>query len=686
MTPIPSQTRKTPRIWLAVFTAATSLSAVFIFTESAASDGWDVLDVGLILLFTILFTWVAFSFFAATLGFFVTLTEPVKPLLSSLHSPTRKEKPLPKTVLLVPVYNEDPTEVFAGLRATCESLRSARVTDSFDIFILSDTRDPRIWLQEELAWAALASKFSSMMGIFYRRRSVNEGKKAGNISEFCRRWGGQYKYMVIFDADSVMSGATIAELVRRMEQQPDVGIMQAPPLPVGRESLFARMQQFASSAYGDIYAAGLASWSQSDANYYGHNAIIRVDPFIKHCALRKLPGKPPLGGDILSHDFVEAALMRRAGWKVILADDLTGSYEQCPPTLIDFAKRDHRWCLGNLQHLRIVFRSGLHPVSRIHLLSGAMSYLSAPIWLTFMALGVTQEVCRHFGWLPGDPSAVLLDRTPVLILLAVTLGMLLLPKLMAWLVLERDELRLVGHGDHFEAFVSAGFETFIGMLIAPIMMIYHTQFVCATLIGHRVHWTAQQRGECGTTFREAASALRLHTLIGVLGMIFVAVYAPSLFWWLLPVGLGLVLAIPIAMILPSVELGRAFRRHNLFMIPDEQFESPILTRRTMAVQRIRARLERDGEADLIGRVVLVPEVHHLHLTVLRASAGAPDPAAPLAQSPSPEPPPEPKTPAELDALTNPQLMALLCDERAMRQLHHHAWTNWPLEEILRRSS
>jgi membrane glycosyltransferase len=677
MLPPRSSTRKWPRVFVAVLTLVTSVVGVDVFAESLLADGFDPFDAAMLFLYVVLFSWISFSFWVAALGFLVTILDPIMPTSSVEPTQKREPGPLPRTVLLAPVYNEDTSEVFAGLQATCESLRAAGVAGDFDLFILSDTRDAAIGIEEERAWSRLASAMAGVMGVHYRRRTNNEGKKSGNVAEFCRRWGRAYKYMIIFDADSVMAGATVAELIRRMEEMPDVGIMQAPPLPVGRESLFARMQQFCASAYGDIYAAGLACWSQSDANYYGHNAVIRVEPFIEHCSLPRLPGKPPFGGDILSHDFIEAALMRRAGWRVLLANELTGSYEQCPPTLIDFAKRDQRWCQGNLQHLRILMRSGLHPVSRIHLFSGIMGYCASAIWLVFIIVGIVQEVFRGFGWPPVHEVSPLFTRLPVVVLLLVTLAMLLLPKFMAWLVLERDRHRLIGHGDYSEAAASAIIETILSVFVAPVMMIYHSMFVVAAFTGHKVQWSGQNRSESGTTFGDAARELGFHTSIGFFGLAFVWFFAPALFWWTFPVGIGLVLSIPLAVMLSSVELGKSFREHRLFLTPEEQFESPILRRRRMVLESFQASRERNSDSDPIGHAVLVPAVHCLHLATLNASR---NPADPPVAAPS-----IPQTAAELEKLTSQQKLALLSDESAMRQLHRLAWTTWPVEDIVSHS-
>ncbi|MCX7900639.1 MAG: glucans biosynthesis glucosyltransferase MdoH, partial [Methylocystis sp.] len=288
--------------------------------------------------------------------------------------------------------------------------------------------------------------------VFYRNRPENTARKSGNIADFCRQWGGRYRYMIVLDADSLMSGTTLIEMVRRMEADPRLALLQVPPVPVNRVSFFARMLQFASSLYGRMFAAGLAFWQQDTANFWGHNAIIRVRPFADHCGLPKLPGREPFGGDILSHDFVEAALLARAGWKVRLAWDLAGSYEEIPPTLIDYAKRDRRWCQGNLQHARLILAHGFKPLSRIHFAMGVMSYAASPLWLLFLIATGFEAYFKSlhrpvyfFGYnvMPIWPQYYVVEMTTVL---WVTLALLFLPKLLALilLALDRAEARRFG--------------------------------------------------------------------------------------------------------------------------------------------------------------------------------------------------------------------------------------------------
>lgn len=336
---------------LFVGTLLTSMLGVCVFFLVMTHRGINVAEWLGLPVFAILFAWVAFSFWSTTIAMLDSVCgeRPGGPLLpGEHHSGDAPPERSIRTAVLMPVYNEDPDRTLAGLSAIWRSLKLASVErevacNSFDFFILSDTRDPDVWLREELAWSRLVHELDLRDRLFYRHRAENLSRKSGNIADFCERWGDAYTYMIVLDADSVLSGETMVELVRRMSENPALGILQVPPVPVGRRSLFARAQQFAASLYGTICVRGFTRWSGCHGNYWGHNAILRIEPFMRHCGLPVLAGKAPLGGEILSHDFVEAAMMLRRGYQVQLAPDLQGSYEECPTTLSDFARRDQRW-------------------------------------------------------------------------------------------------------------------------------------------------------------------------------------------------------------------------------------------------------------------------------------------------------------------------------------------------------
>ncbi|HEX8538099.1 MAG TPA: glycosyltransferase, partial [Cystobacter sp.] len=236
-------------------------------------------------LFVLCFAWISLSFWAAVAGFVQTLRGKRPP---GLRWPDAREEAAPLTsriAVVMPIHNEDPTSVFANLQATYESVAATGRLDAFDFYVLSDSTRLEAWVAEELAWSDLCRRVGGQGRIFYRRRSDNTGKKAGNLADFCERWGRRYDFMVVLDADSLMAGDTLVRMARLMEFNPRVGILQAPPLCVGRTTLFARLQQFAGRVYGPVVAAGAAAWQLGESNYWGHNAILRVAAFTEHCGL-----------------------------------------------------------------------------------------------------------------------------------------------------------------------------------------------------------------------------------------------------------------------------------------------------------------------------------------------------------------------------------------------------------------
>ncbi|HKE49768.1 MAG TPA: glucans biosynthesis glucosyltransferase MdoH, partial [Rhodanobacteraceae bacterium] len=342
--------------------------------------GRQPLEIGILVLFAILFLWVSAGFWTAMAGFVLQLHGRDRYSVSAHGAAQTPIGADSRTAIVMPICNENVARVFAGLRATHDSLAHTGELKHFDFFVLSDTSEPDLRIAEREAWLDLCRRTHGFGRIFYRRRQHRIKRKSGNVADFCRRWGKGYKYMVVLDADSVMTGRCLVELMRLMEAHPDAGIIQTAPHAFGRETLYARIQQFATRVYGPLFVAGLHFWQLGESHYWGHNAILRVAPFMRHCALGRLPGRGALSGEILSHDFVEAALMRRAGWGVWIAYDLSGSFEEMPPNLLDELKRDRRWCLGNLINSRLFFAQGLHAAHRAVFFTGIMAYVSAPLW------------------------------------------------------------------------------------------------------------------------------------------------------------------------------------------------------------------------------------------------------------------------------------------------------------------
>ena len=396
-------------------------------------------------------------------------------------------------------------------------------------------------------------------------------RKTGNIADFCASWGGRYRYMIVFDADSIMTGACLVKLVRLMERHPNAGIVQAPPLPVNRHTFFGRMRQFATHAYSSIYITGLNFWQGGAANYWGHNAIIRIEPFVEHCRLPKLPGKEPLGGSILSHDFVEAAFMRRAGWKVYLAGELSGSYEELPPSLISYAARDRRWCQGNLQHARLLMLPGLHPINRLHLWLGVMAYMAAPLWMLMLVLstieGIRETVGPHAYFPPGPALypiwKISVEKQAIGLFLAV-MGLLIVPKLLSLLTHLRHREERAGLGGGGKLALSVLMETAASTLLAPVLAFLQTHFVVGILLGKNVKWEAQDRGEVANHFwRGRRAGTGPARCWGWCGRSLLLTTTPKLFWWFSPVLAGFLLAIPISVWSSRVSLGEWARKRWL---------------------------------------------------------------------------------------------------------------------------
>ena len=451
-----------------------------------AYEMYRVIDVGgitflkwmLLVLFLANFSWIALSFAAGVVGF-------VHLLIRRPKTPDAPTSLSSRTAVVMPIYNEAPSRVFGALQAIYEDVAATGLGEHFDWFFLSDTTNPDIFVAEERALLALRQRLGPQARIYYRHRPKNTARKAGNIGDFVTRWGGAYEQMVVLDADSLMTGHSIVCLAAAMEADPDSGIIQTLPLIINRNTLFARVQQFAARIYGPVIADGLSCWMGRDGNYWGHNAIIRTKAFADHCGLPNLKGKPPFGGHILSHDFVEAALIRRAGYTVYMLPSLGGSFEESPPSLIDVAARDRRWCQGNLQHLRVLPAQGLHPATRQHIVTGIMAYVSSPLWLMQLLIGILlvlqasyirpEYFSKNFTLFPTWPR---FDAERSLELFLVTMAVLLAPKLFGLILALVDGATRRGAGGAIRLVLSTLFEVVASALCC-------TSFSASTLAGSR---------------------------------------------------------------------------------------------------------------------------------------------------------------------------------------------------------
>jgi membrane glycosyltransferase len=504
------------------------------------------------------------------------------------------------TALVMPIYNEDPTRTTAALQAMGEALQRIGANRAFEIVVLSDSTDADAWVRETAAVERLRRALAGVILVWYRRRWRNVARKSGNVEDFVTRWGGRYDHMIVLDADSLIEAATLTRLAQMMHADPGLGILQTAPQLIGARTLFGRLQQFAACVYGPVISRGLAAWSGDSANYWGHNAIIRVQAFAQSCGLPQLEGRKPFGGHVLSHDFVEAALMRRAGWKVRMTTDCGGSWEESPPSLIDVAVRDRRWAQGNLQHTKIIGASGFSGASRLHLGIGIMSYLSSPLWLVMLCIGFALAVQSHlirpeyfnhdFQMFPTWP------RFNVELMMALfwfSMVILLVPKFLGLLraLLSRRLRR--GGGGVIGLSASFLFEVVLSALYAPVMMLSQSRHVFEILMGRDSGWNPQRRDDGGTGWGEAWRYHMRDTLIAAMTSAILWFLSPPLLAWVSPALVGLLIAIPLSRASGSRAIGGALSKVGLLRTPDEVDVPGLVKRRADLVAQARA-LPEDG--------------------------------------------------------------------------------------------
>jgi len=503
-----------------------------------------------LILSTIAFGWIALGSLSAAMGFL--------PLFAgeqadTIELPAADSQPRQRTALLFPVYHEDPARIAGTIEAIGAELDELGQKAHFDVFVLSDTRGEAPGTSEERAYAELKRRLEPILPVYYRRRRENAARKAGNIKDWVERFGADYAHFVILDADSVMTARTLVRLALAMERDPRSGLIQTVPRLTGGTTLLQRLQQFASNVYGPAVAAGLAFWHRDQGNYWGHNAIIRTAAFASAAGLPHLPGRPPFGGHIQSHDFVEAVLLQRAGWGVHMAPTLDGSYEGLPPSLMDLVVRDRRWAQGNLQHLTIVKTRGLTPMGRVHLAMGAMSYIVSSVWAASLTVGVVlalqgqQMIPSYFeDSRTLFPIWPIIDQGAALRLFLATIFVVLLPKLLGLLLeLKRvHETRDVGGTPR--TIVAVLVETLFSMLLAPIMMCTQTVAVAQIIMGRDSGWKAQRRDDGSIAFRDAVRFHWKHTLLGAGLAVVVWQATPDLVAWMAPIIVGLLLSIPLS--------------------------------------------------------------------------------------------------------------------------------------------
>lgn len=581
--------------WGTFFSRICVFAGGLALTAYGANEMFGVINVGtitflkwlLLVLFVVNFSWIALSFCSALAGIVWLLSagrrkpDPLKPLQS-------------RTAVVMPVYNESTARIVSAVQAMIEEIAEHEKGDRFDWFILSDTTNPDIWIQEERMFVELRERIGDQARIYYRHRPKNTARKTGNIADFVTRWGGSYEHMLVLDADSLMSAGTILRLAEAMENDPDAAIIQSPPLIINRNTLLARLQQFAARFQGPVVSAGLQAWAGTSGNYWGHNAIIRMRAFADHCGLPVLRGRPPLGGHILSHDFIEAALLRRAGYSIYMLPALPGSYEESPPSLIDLAIRDRRWCQGNLQHIRIILSKGLTLATRQHIAAGIMSYLASPFWFAQLIVGlvlVLQSTYIRPEYFTDQVTLVpewpVFDADRALWLFGVTMAVLLAPKIAGMIIAIFSARIRRASGGATGIFFSTLLEIILSSLYAPIMMLIQTGSVLRILSGRDAGWNPQRRDDGSIPFGVIVRRHFWHMILGILTLIAALLIAPSLAAWMAPTIAGLIFAIFLSWASGKVSLGMALRSLGLLRTPEETQPPQVALRAANILSAIR---------------------------------------------------------------------------------------------------
>ena len=546
--------------------------AALVAALAARVEGAETaLGAAVLVLFCALMAWHGFIAWQYVYGLIAWTRDVVSPFERRARTVTAAPSAKSRTAAIVPIHAEDPVAVFAALRVMARSLARAGRADDIDLFVLSDTQDPAVAAAEArerdrfLAWSA---GDPALPRLRYRRRLDNAGRKAGNVAAFCAVHGPEYDFMIVLDADSLMTGAAMRRLVRLMEEHPDTGLIQTVSFAAGRDTLFARVQQFAVRLYAPLALRALETWQGPDGSYWGHNAILRIAPFLDHCRLPVLPGRAPLGGEILCHDVVEGALLRRAGYAVRLLPEMGGTWEEMPTNLVDLVGRERRWCQGNLQHLAVLRWPGLAAASRAHLATGIAAYLTAPLWVAFLTLATAQAATTgRLGLLAYGAAAGTIAGSA---LAGLGLAIFAAPKLLSLAQVLLDPARRAAFGDVRRLLVGAALEQVLWILLWPVLTLFNAGAVAATFLGRVVRWDTQVRDDRRVPWREACR-LQVDALVAGAALTAALMLAGDLrlALWMAPVALALVASPVLSVLTSRDDLGRRAARAGLFLTEDD---------------------------------------------------------------------------------------------------------------------
>jgi membrane glycosyltransferase len=569
---------------LAFFSLVVVTMAAMITTWTAvvSSGGFTGFEIAMVVLFSLNLPWLVIGFWNSVIGVillhfrrdWLKLVLPVA-ALDDTTSPIRG-----RVAAVMPVYNEEPERVFARIQAMAAAIEASGHGDQIEFFLLSDTNKPEIWAEEEARFAVWRQSDPRPERLHYRRRAYNFRQKVGNIEDFCERWCDDYEYMVVLDADSVMSGEAMLRMIRIIQANPKIGILQTLVTGTPATSAFARIFQFGMRHGMRSWTTGSAWWHGDAGPYWGHNAVLRLQPFRQHCTLPKLKGKPPLGGEVLSHDQVEAVMLRSAGYEVRVYPVEDGSFEDNPTTLPDYIKRDLRWCQGNIQYMQLLTMPKVLPLGRLQLLLAIIMYTMAPVWYLMMVTGLVDIVTGAvFGrtyldqpaWIFGDAA-----RDAGLWLFVTVMGMNFAPKLLGILDVMLRPAERRRYGGALALFGGTLAEILFSILLTPMFALAQTMFIIGLFFGRRILWEAQGRADRPVSFAEALGGLWPHLLAGVVMLSVLAIFAPGILPWAAPVIVGLVLGIPVAVLTANAAFGRFCAAAGVRTTPEDREVPEIL--------------------------------------------------------------------------------------------------------------
>jgi membrane glycosyltransferase len=564
----------------------TALLMLYLVHQTLAANTPLVVRIVLLVLFALTLPWMVVGFWNAIIGLVLCqcFKDPGAVVLPASMQVSDSAPLTHSTAILLCIRNESPARLIRNLQVMLDGLVNDRLATHFHVYVLSDTNEATIATEEQACFAALRLQWIGQIEITYRCRDTNVGYKAGNIADFCQHWGKDHDFALVLDADSFMASSAIARLVRMMQANPRLGILQGLVIGLPSSSAFTRLFQYGMRLGMRSYTMGSAWWQADCGPYWGHNALIRLAPFIAHCDLPTLQSRTGEPKPILSHDLVEAILMRRAGYEVRIYPSEDASWEENPPTLTEYIRRDLRWCEGNLQYVHLLGLKNLQPVSRMQLVLAIAMFFGSPAWIGLIL------ICTIAIGMSATPSAFV-DMSALSTLLLATLVMWYLPKIAGALDVLLRTAESKRFGGRWRFSFSLFLEMLFSLLMTPIAWLNHTIFIIGLAFGKKGGWTGQTRDDHSVSVAQALVQCWPHTLLGLVltGLLYFT-HPETLAYGLLFFG-GLVFSIPLLVLTSQPWLGRFMIRHRLLALPEEIAPPAVLLPlqlSTLEINRLRA--------------------------------------------------------------------------------------------------